>query len=232
MKTRSQAVRQALQRYNDAAKKLKPPRAALQWEEVVEYAFLSEFDILAETREDVRKHPWAQPAARTLTDQYFKLERAKEEIARLNVEIPHLTTFMRDEEDFLKSMEHQLQEEKPAISYQISLRRRRFELVNQEHLFRLEKLCKNIDFTGSLSPGVAKDHIAGELKALVNACEEEGCRVEKELDKDAAEALEEEEEEDQEIELRNDVEVVMQLVESDILQSEDGESGDLDEMNV
>lgn len=215
MKTRSHAIRQAVLRYNDAAKKLTPPRESLQWDKVVEYAFLSEFDILADTREDVRKHPWAQPAARALTDQFYKLERAKEEILRLDTEIPRLITFMQDEEDFLQSMELLLQEKNPTISYQISLRCRRFELINQEHLHRLHKLSMNVKFTGSLSPGVAKEHIAGDFKSVVKRREGDRHLVQRELEDDAAEALEEEEEEAQEIELGDDIEMVMRMVEGD-----------------
>lgn len=46
LKARSQAIRIALTQYNIAAKALIPPRPALQWERVVEYAFLADFDLL------------------------------------------------------------------------------------------------------------------------------------------------------------------------------------------
>ncbi|KAL0948667.1 hypothetical protein HGRIS_010470 [Hohenbuehelia grisea] len=46
LQTRSKAIRTALDKFNKAAAQLKPPRPALKWEEVVEYAFLSEFNLL------------------------------------------------------------------------------------------------------------------------------------------------------------------------------------------
>jgi hypothetical protein len=42
-----------LEKYNAAAGALVPPRPELSWDSVVEYAFFSNFDLLANTREDV-----------------------------------------------------------------------------------------------------------------------------------------------------------------------------------
>src|SRR5271156_5544293 len=97
LKARSRAIRTALDRYNIAATALVPPRQLLDWEQVVEYAFLSDFDLLRDTRQDIRNRPWATPAARLAMDQSFKLRRAKEEIKRLNIEIRRFATYMRDE---------------------------------------------------------------------------------------------------------------------------------------
>ncbi|KAG6852084.1 hypothetical protein C0991_003278 [Blastosporella zonata] len=68
LKVRSQAVRTALEKYNAAAKALIPPRPQLSWDLVVEYAFLADFDLLSDTREDIHERPWAKPAARVLMD--------------------------------------------------------------------------------------------------------------------------------------------------------------------
>jgi hypothetical protein len=50
----------------------------LKWDEVVEYAFLADFDLLWDV--------WAMPAARHATDLDFKMYHAKEEIQRVNNE--------------------------------------------------------------------------------------------------------------------------------------------------
>lgn len=71
LKARSRAIRTALDRYNTAAATLVPPRQLLDWEQVVEYAFLSDFDLLRDTRQDIRSRPWATPAARLAMDQSF-----------------------------------------------------------------------------------------------------------------------------------------------------------------
>jgi hypothetical protein len=119
LKARSQAIRTALVNYNSAVADLNPPRPSLSWEEVVEYAFLSDFDLLRDTRQDIRKKPWATPAGRLAMDGYFKLLRAKEEIVRLNVEIPRLATYMRDEEAYLQLKEKEVKATNPALAYQI-----------------------------------------------------------------------------------------------------------------
>ncbi|KAJ7597996.1 hypothetical protein C8J56DRAFT_720897, partial [Mycena floridula] len=41
VKTHSQAIRTALENYNAASAKLNPPRAALDWDTIIECAFLS-----------------------------------------------------------------------------------------------------------------------------------------------------------------------------------------------
>ncbi|KAF8202827.1 hypothetical protein K438DRAFT_2102387, partial [Mycena galopus ATCC 62051] len=54
----SKAVRNAIDRYNAAAIALEPPMATLTWEQVVEYTFLADFDILRDTRVEVQSRPW------------------------------------------------------------------------------------------------------------------------------------------------------------------------------
>ena len=87
LQKRSAAVRAALDEYNAAAKALRPPRTTLKWEDVVEYAFLSDFDLLRDTRQDIRHHPWATPTGRLALDTHFKILRAREELKRLNIEV-------------------------------------------------------------------------------------------------------------------------------------------------
>ncbi|KIK04381.1 hypothetical protein K443DRAFT_130861 [Laccaria amethystina LaAM-08-1] len=122
LKACSIAVRTALQNYNIAAQALSPPRPPLLWDDV-EYAFLTDFDLLSDTRSDVRLRVWAKPAACILMDQYFKMEQAKEEITCLNVEIPRLTTYIRDEEAFLLQQEELLLVTNLPLSCQLRLQR-------------------------------------------------------------------------------------------------------------
>ncbi|KAJ7343032.1 hypothetical protein DFH08DRAFT_637358, partial [Mycena albidolilacea] len=50
LQTRSKAVRNAIDRYNSATSLLEPRKKAhLTWEQVVEYAFLADFDIFRDT---------------------------------------------------------------------------------------------------------------------------------------------------------------------------------------
>ncbi|KAJ7772501.1 hypothetical protein B0H14DRAFT_3590063 [Mycena olivaceomarginata] len=64
LQVRSKAIKTAIGRYNEAAEAMTPPKPTLNWEEVVEYAFLADFDLLREGREDIRGELWAPHKAR------------------------------------------------------------------------------------------------------------------------------------------------------------------------
>ena len=99
LQTCSAAIQTTLTQYNIAAKAL--GHRTVEFDEVVEYAFLANFDLLRDTRQDISTHPWASPAARLAINTYFKLCWAKEEVVRLNMEIHHLVTYLVDEERYL-----------------------------------------------------------------------------------------------------------------------------------
>jgi hypothetical protein len=186
LKARSKAVRTALQNYNVAAQALAPPRPALSWDDVVEYAFLADFDLLSDTRSDVRLRVWAKPASRILMDQHFKMERAREEIVRLNVEVPRLTTYIRDEEAFLLQQEELLSQSDPPLSRQLRLRRLKLIRSNDLHIRRLNKLASLPGFSGTIEPGIsieAAAHHRAENDALNrNAAQEHAGGDEEEED--------------------------------------------------
>ncbi|KAJ3519263.1 hypothetical protein NMY22_g13286 [Coprinellus aureogranulatus] len=157
LQARSQAIRTSLKRYNSAAAALRPPAMKLTWDQVVEYAFLADFDLLRCTREDIRQRPWAQPANRILMDSFFKLERAREEIQRLNIEIKRVITHMQDEEAFLLAAEQQAHSKSPTLAFQISnyrLERTRFYSLHRRRFATLKQLE---GFTGDTDPGVSVD---------------------------------------------------------------------------
>ena len=56
-------------------------------------------------------------------DGYFKVLRAAEEMERLNVEIPRLTTFMRDEEAYVVAKETELAATDPVLAHQVKIYR-------------------------------------------------------------------------------------------------------------
>ncbi|KAJ6553701.1 hypothetical protein DFH09DRAFT_924701 [Mycena vulgaris] len=169
LQARSRAIKTAIEQYNTAAAALDVPREPLTWEEVVDYTFLSDFDLLRLARVDIRSEGWAQPAGREAMDQYFKLVRADEEIKRLNVEIPRLVTYMRDEEVFLQQQEARIRHEHgPALGHQVFLYRMRQGRFNDGHRYRLIALAKVPGFSGSLFPGVPvnKERLAESVPAI------------------------------------------------------------------
>ncbi|KAJ7280620.1 hypothetical protein C8J57DRAFT_1500837 [Mycena rebaudengoi] len=103
-------------------------------EQVVEYAFLADFDLLREGQSDIRREPWALPSGCLAMDKHFDLLRADEELIHLDMEIKRLVTHMRDEDLFLQWKE---------------------DVVHDVHMARLVWLSKEPGFTASLVPGVS-----------------------------------------------------------------------------
>jgi hypothetical protein len=155
LQARSQAIRNALDKYNTAASALSPPRSTLSWNDVVEYAFLADFDLLRDTRQDIRDRPWATPACRLTMDQHFKLERAREEIQRLNIEIPRVITYIRDEDAFLRKEEKEIWLHDSSLAHQVLLHRRERSRFNVQHMERFRKLASIPGFSGSIQPGIS-----------------------------------------------------------------------------
>jgi len=153
MKARSSAIRTALANYNAAAAGLDPPRQSLEWDQVVEYAFLADFDLLRDTRQDVRTRIWASPAARQAMDSYFKIVRAKEEIKRLNVEIRRFATYLDDERAFLERQEIALRASNPFLSHAVLRYRMERGRYDDLHRRKLNEIYDLKGFTGSRTIG-------------------------------------------------------------------------------
>jgi hypothetical protein len=131
----------------------------VKYNEVIDMAFLAQFDLLQHSRSglDVRKAPWADPATRVLTDKYFELQRAKEEISRLNVEWRRLTTWISDEGKLYKRALELLSTEGSDTHLLDAVQRhwkrtRRIHYINSKWLTRTQNLST---FSASLTPGKA-----------------------------------------------------------------------------
>ncbi|KAI5985962.1 hypothetical protein EDD15DRAFT_2175409 [Pisolithus albus] len=152
LQSRSAAIKVALERYNKCALAVRPPRQTLRWEQVVEYAFLANFDLLRDTREDISQRPWVHPTARFAMDTYFKMRRSEEEIACLNIEIRRVVMYMRDEDCFLRMCEEKIGNIYPALAHQVSRRRKLHSQFNGSHLKRLHDIAMLPGFSGILHP--------------------------------------------------------------------------------
>lgn len=157
LQQRSWAIQTAIARYNEAARAMIPERPQLTWEQVLDYAFLADFDLLRGSRDDVRARPWANQTTRFYMDSWFKIQRAEEEIKRLNVEIRRVITHLHDERRFLTAMELKVAQTDPMLAFQIrqycSLRTR----FADGHIRRFQKLAILPGFTGSIELGVSVD---------------------------------------------------------------------------
>lgn len=156
LKTRADAIQSALKRYNEAAASMVPPRPALTWETVVKAVDIADFDILKDTRQDIRILEWAQPANREGMVMYFQIKRAKEEINRLNVEIRRLLTFLYDDHvDHFRAI-HANKTLNPSLSHEIFLRWQYRSKIHEEIVKRILQTSKLVGFSGSLFYGQRK----------------------------------------------------------------------------
>jgi hypothetical protein len=134
-------VKDTISRYNEVAQTMTPPRPTLTWE-VVEYVFLTDFDLLHEGREDIYGELWVEPARRAAMDQHYRLLRVEEEIQCLNLEVCRLVTYMGGRARFLAVEEGHLQEEGvEGLALQV-------QLLRMEHARFIEAAMTSKKSTG------------------------------------------------------------------------------------
>ncbi|KAJ7671816.1 hypothetical protein B0H14DRAFT_3538139 [Mycena olivaceomarginata] len=141
LQARSQAIQNALKRYNAAASAL--DRRTLSWPEVIDYTFLSEWDLLRDPDGNARLRPWAIPAARILLDAYFKIERA-EEIDRLNVEIKRFVTYIGDEKAFLDGKVIEVEARDPHLAFFVREYQSRRGRFDEGHIKKLMEMASKL----------------------------------------------------------------------------------------
>lgn len=154
LKSRSQAIRTAIKRYNTLACQMTPPRPALTYDQVVKHAFLSEFDFLRLSREQSRTGKWAQPVVRQALEACLRVRRAKEETFRIQIEARRLLTYMEDEESQLSALANSFQIEDPGLAAEVLSLLQHQKAANVLNRTWLNKLLTHVDFDGS--PNVGK----------------------------------------------------------------------------
>ena len=153
----SSAIHTALDHYNATALALNPPWPALKWDEVVEYAFLSDFDLLHDAHQDIQHLPWATPAGHLAMDTHFKLLHAHEEIDCLNVKIRHVATHIWDEDHYLCTCKETSHLTDLALAQQILVHCMLRGHFKAHHKHCLQSIAKMPRFTGTIVPGKSMD---------------------------------------------------------------------------
>lgn len=161
LQTHSAAIKAAIERYNAVASALIPPRWTIEWSEVMEATFLTEFDLLCDTCQDISQCPWATPVGCMAMDLYFKVCRAPEEIEHCNVEIHRVCTFLHDEEHYLWLVREQTAEFNEPLAHQIHLLHLKHERFTAHHHVIFTKLTNLSGFSGTLTPGISVDNSSG-----------------------------------------------------------------------
>lgn len=153
LKTRAHAIRRALNAYNAAAAQLNPPRESLTWAKLMDTSTLAEFDLLRDSRQDIRQQPWTHPARREAMNLYFGIKRANEEILRLNIEIRRLVTFMIDDHrDYLRAISAHDNVD-PALASELSYQLKHRDRIHSQIAQRLHQTSRLKGFSGTLLPG-------------------------------------------------------------------------------
>ena len=134
---------------------LQPPRSTLKWEDVAKYAFLSDFNLLHNTRQDICTWPWATPLGRFALDTHFTIVHAHEELKRLNLEVQRVATHIQDEDIFLHGCEDAIRTTNPCLAHQISLYRKVCGHFNAHHIHHIKQITSLPGYTGTASVGVA-----------------------------------------------------------------------------
>ncbi|KAI9061959.1 hypothetical protein FKP32DRAFT_1574922 [Trametes sanguinea] len=187
LQRRSKAIRTAVAKYNAAAVKLTPPRPTLDWSKVTHYTFIEEFELLRDTRNDIRDHPWARSDVRELMKKARRVARAQEEIIRCNVEVRRLHTSIVDENRELDTILGTLRSQKdpvwPAVQ-EYAIRRKR---VNARLLAVISQIYDLPGFTGERAPGTKLGAPRGASQSSRSAMDEVVEAEKEELAQDQAE---------------------------------------------
>lgn len=125
-------------------------RPQLDIETILQYVSLGEFDLLRDSQHDITTIPWMRCPERELAVRYFKLQRAKEEITRLNVEIKRLFAYIKSEERVWEELVSRLTSTTPHLAYQAAKHLKWLFCLNQNHVRRLSRLTLLYGYTGPL----------------------------------------------------------------------------------
>lgn len=154
MQTRSRAIRNAIVAYNAAAAALDPPHPKLEWDTISHYQFLEEFELMNETRTDIREKKWAEPAIRETQRLARRLAGAREEIIQVNVEARRVHTAIYDEEKLFASTLARLSNANDDLQGAVLEHVTRRRAANAHVLGYLKKLYQLPKFSGNPAPGV------------------------------------------------------------------------------
>lgn len=153
LNTRCKAIENAAKAYNIAARAVDPPRPAIDWVTASHYSFLEDFELLRDTRQDIRQKPWVQPVARLALKQAQRITRAHEELDNCNIDVRRLHTHILDEEEDFASMIDELRQARDPILGAVEdycTRRRR---VNAQLFLRVRDIYAIDGFSGIASRG-------------------------------------------------------------------------------
>ncbi|KAG2051489.1 hypothetical protein BDR06DRAFT_983575 [Suillus hirtellus] len=153
LKSRATAIQNALQRYNKYAAEMMPPRPSLDWNQIVEYSFLAEFDLLCDSNGQIQTKWWVNPLYRQASAQYFDRVCAQEELERLNVEVGCLMTKICDDTIYYPNTIAILSTEDPPLASELSRQWEQLLSVNSWHQQCIHQIQTLHGYSGPRWPG-------------------------------------------------------------------------------
>lgn len=144
--------------------------------DVLDFVYIGQFDILRCSRRGLDSKPWTRTPEREALASFYKLQRAREEIERLNVEIRRLVTYIHDHRLQVEQILTDLRVLDPCIAHQLEKKYRMRRALDRVHLRRFQTLVALDGFTGSCRVGlhVSKSSGAGQPRTEMSADELDG----------------------------------------------------------
>jgi hypothetical protein len=110
--------------------------------------WLGEFELLKHSWQEILVKPWVSKANREIAGKYFKIIRACEEIACLNIEISRLQKWVNDEDVHLSTTAMLLCESNPALAGEICRLHDKHRQINDVHCVHLQAIYALLGFSG------------------------------------------------------------------------------------
>lgn len=140
---------------------MNPPAPQLQWKQLMEYTFISEFELLkhAHSHQNISVEPWAIPLNREMAIKHHKIKRAYEEIDRINHEAPRLRASIHNEHNVYQHHIGRLLDSDPNSTLARELQRMYSarQRVNSNHIERLNALEALVGYTGKRGLSTRKE---------------------------------------------------------------------------
>src|SRR5882762_944439 len=151
LKCHGKAICVAFDKYNKLVIQMNLPAPTLDWKNVVNYTFVSEFEILRHSYShvDPASCPWILPVNHEIASCYFKVVCAQEEIHWLNIEIRRLYTALLDEQNHLLTTSDSLILTDPNLAVEIRNVYHNRMRINQIHMTRLRAIMQMPGYSGS-----------------------------------------------------------------------------------
>lgn len=133
------------------------------------YAWLGEFDLLKHSRHRILEKPWTSKGNREVANNFFKIQRAHEEVRRLNVEVARLSAWVDYEDAHLKSTFESLVESDPTLSHEISCMYKERRRANDVHRRRIQAIYDLSGYCGSRGTETrgVDDHRGGDADEMM-----------------------------------------------------------------